>query len=326
VNASSSTVVAGERATRGVPAGRAGPRIPVPRRRRYDSTLTWKYRRSIALALAPAVAIFGTIFVVPIGTLLVTSLFTWDSSGLEFAGIENFRRLLEDAAFWAAMRVQTIWLAASTLVHVPLAVIVALILARKMPGWKVFRTVFFLPNIVSYAALAMVFVAFYNARYGMLNESLSGIGLSEVRQDWLFTPSTALAAIIATWLFHVGLFTVIIMAEIASIPESLYEAATVDGAKPWQRDLFITLPLLRTVVGTCMILAATMSLIYFEGIFLMTGGGPADATLNLPMFAYRHYSQFNWGYANAIGVVILLLGVLAILTIRRVFRVREAAR
>jgi raffinose/stachyose/melibiose transport system permease protein len=223
------------------------------------------------------------------------------------------------------MRVQTIWLAASTLVHVPLAVIVALILARKMPGWKVFRTVFFLPNIVSYAALAMVFVAFYNARYGMLNESLSGIGLSELRQDWLFTPSTALAAIIATWLFHVGLFTVIIMAEIASIPESLYEAATVDGAKAWQRDLFITLPLLRTVIGTCMILAATMSLIYFEGIFLMTGGGPADATLNLPMFAYRHYSQFNWGYANAIGVIILLMGVLAILTIRRVFRGREVA-
>jgi raffinose/stachyose/melibiose transport system permease protein len=113
------------------------------------------------------------------------------------------------------------------------------------------------------------------------------------------------------------------MAEIVSIPESLYEAASIDGANRWQQDLYITLPLLRNVIGTCMILAATLSLIYFEGIFLMTGGGPANATMNLPMLAYNQYSNFRWGYTNAIGLTILILGLIFILVIRTVFRVGE---
>lgn len=302
----------------------ASPSLGAQRRsRRYSSRVAEASKWSIALALLPAIALFATFFVVPIGLLIVTSFFDWGSQGMFFNGIDNYVRLAGDRAFHNALRNQGIWMAVALFVHVPLAVFVALLLSRKMPGWKVFRTLFFMPNIVSFAALAMVFTAFYNARYGMLNEALTLVGLEQWRTDWLSTTRTALAAIIATWLFHVGLFMVIILAEIVSIPTSLHEAAAVDGAKAWQRDVYVTLPMLRRVIGTCMVLTATISLIYFEGIFIMTGGGPADATLNLPMFAYRNFSQFNWGYTNAIGVVILTIGIVVMLSIRRAFGLGE---
>jgi raffinose/stachyose/melibiose transport system permease protein len=301
----------------------SSPRGRSQRGQRYDSPIAKRFRGSIALALLPALALFGTFFVVPIGVLAGTAFVEWNASGVTFTGFANFVRLAGDDAFLAALRNQAIWMAAAVFLHVPLAVFIALVLSRRMRGWKVFRTLFFLPNIVSFAALAMVFLAFYNARYGMLNEALGFVGLEGLQQDWLFNPRTALAAIIGTWIFHVGLFMIIILAGIASIPISLYEAAAVDGAKWWQRDLYVTLPLLRNVIGTCMVLTATISLIYFEGIFIMTEGGPANATLNLPMFAYRNYTLFDWGYANAIGLVILIMGMAVMLSIRRLFGLGE---
>jgi raffinose/stachyose/melibiose transport system permease protein len=188
-------------------------------------------------------------------------------------------------------------------------------------GWRIFRTLFFIPNIISYASLSVVYLSFFNARYGLLNTILEDVGLDGLTRDWLFSTDTALAAIIMTWLFQIGLYMLLFMAEIAAIPEQLYEAAEIDGATEFQKDFLITIPLLRNIIGTAMILAATQSLIYFEGILLMTEGGPANATLNLPMFAYRNYSNFNWGYTNAIGVIILIFGIVLIVSIRQLFRV-----
>jgi raffinose/stachyose/melibiose transport system permease protein len=226
---------------------------------------------------------------------------------------------VNDPAFWKAIVNTVIWLAAAVFLHLPLAVVIALILSQKIRGWKIFRTLFFLPNIVSYASLAFVFQQIYNPRYGFINNALDSFGFK--RQDFLFQSDTALTALILTLLFMVGLYMIIIMAEIVAIPESLYEAAAMDGATQTQQDFFIAIPLLRNVVGTCTILTVTQSLIYFEGILLTTEGGPRNATLNLPMLAYKHKELVDWGYANAIGVVIFLLGILSIVLIWRLFRV-----
>ncbi len=278
---------------------------------------------SIFLSLLPALLLFATFLALPFLTILVTSFFEWDARGLTFNWGRNYLELWDSRGFKAAMGNTAIWVGAAVLLHVPLAVVVAIILSRRLRGWKVFRTLFFLPNIVSYSALAIVFLGFYNARYGALNQVLADIGLEHLQTDWLFDFDTALYALIATWIFHVGLYMMIIMAEIAAIPQDIYEAAYVDGASELDQDLKITLPLLRNVIGTCMILTVTQSLIYFEGIFLTTGGGPANATLNLSMATYRAFENFDWGEANAIGMHILTLGVVAILVIRRVFRIGD---
>ena len=281
--------------------------------------LNRQFKRNIYLSLLPALIIFSVFMVLPILMLITTSFTRWRTSGMTFAGVSNYVRLFNDPAFWKAMTNTGIWIGAAALIHVPLAVLVAMILSRKMRGWKLFRTLFFLPNIVSYASLAIVFGAAYNPRYGIINNALDALGFR--RQDFLFQTDTALAALILTWLFMVGLYMIIVMAEIVAIPESLYEAAAIDGATRTQQDFFITLPLLRNVVGTCVILAVTGSLIYFEGILLLTNGGPRNATLNLPMFAYQKYQLFEWGYANTIGVVIFVIGLISIATIWKVFNV-----
>ena len=281
--------------------------------------LNRSFKRNIYLSLLPAVVIFTVFMVIPILILIGTSFTRWRTSGITVAGLSNYARLLNDPAFWKAVTNTGIWMGAAALIHVPLAVLVAMILSRKVRGWKLFRTLFFLPNIVSYASLAIVFGAAYNPRYGVVNNALDALGFR--RQDFLFQTDTALAALILTWLFMVGLYMIIIMADIVAIPDSLYEAASIDGATRTQQDVFITLPLLRNVVGTCVILAVTQSLIYFEGILLLTNGGPRNATLNLPMFAYQKYQLFEWGYANAIGVVIFILGLVSIAAVWSLFRV-----
>ncbi|MEQ8400254.1 MAG: sugar ABC transporter permease [Roseitalea porphyridii] len=278
---------------------------------------------SIFVSLLPAIALFVTFLAFPFATILVTSFFEWNAAGMTFNGGANYLELWDSRSFRSALQNTAIWVGAAVLIHVPLAAVLAMILSRRVKGWKVFQTLFFLPNIVSYSALAIVFLGFYNARYGALNMLLEDIGLGHLQQDWLFQYDTALYALIATWIFHVGLYMIIIMAEIASIPEDMYEAAVIEGASEVQQDWYITLPLLRNVIGTCMILTVTQSLIYFEGIFLTTKGGPANASLNMSMATYRAFETFDWGEANAIGMHIVLLGVVAIVLIRHVFRIGE---
>lgn len=280
-------------------------------------------RLAIFLSLLPALVLFVTFLAIPFLAIVTTSFFQWDASGLTFNAGANYAELWDSRGFTSAMRNTAIWVAAGVFLHVPMAVVLAMILSRRVRGWKVFRTLFFLPNIVSFSALAIVFLNFYNARYGALNMALRDLGLEGWARDWLFDYNTALYALIAAWLFHVGLYMIIVMAEIAAIPEDIYDQAIIDGASELQQDIHLTLPLLRNVIGTCMILTVTQSLIYFEGIFLTTKGGPANATLNLSMATYRDFSEFEWGQANTIGVHIVILGVVAIVAIRRIFRVGE---
>jgi raffinose/stachyose/melibiose transport system permease protein len=116
---------------------------------------------------------------------------------------------------------------------------------------------------------------------------------------------------------------VLVMAEIAAIPRELYEAAEMDGASAFQRQLRITLPLLRNVTGTIVLITLLGYLALFDVVFILTKGGPSDATLTLALYAYRAYVNNAWGYASAVGIVIVVLGLVLILLIRRLFRIGE---
>ncbi len=276
----------------------------------------------IALSLLPGIGLFAIFFLIPLGVVTVTSLSDWGPISFEFTGLENFSDLFSDPVFVTALKNTAFFCAVGVLIQVPVGVALGIILSRRIRGWKILRTIYFLPNVVSIAALALVYLSVYNPRYGLLNQALEAFGVQSNR-DWLLDLDTALPAVAATWAFTAGVVMILTMAEIAAIPDEIYDAAQVDGAGRWRTTRFVTLPLLRNIIGICTILVLLVTIGYFDGVYIMTSGGPANHTLTLALYAFKEYSSGNWGYANAIGVVLLLLGLIAILVTRRVFRLGE---
>lgn len=283
-------------------------------------------RVAIVASIAPGVLLFAVFYVIAMLTLVGTAFTDWSVGGAKFIGLDNFTRFIADDQFWMAIRNTAIFVLAAVVIQVPLATGVALILARRIRGWRVVRTLLFLPNMMPGVPLALVYVFVFNPRFGLLNGFLRAIGLEDLTRDWLFDVSTALVAVIATWIFIIGLFVVLILTEVQSLPVEVHEAAQLDGATAFQREWWITIPLIRPVVGTCMLLAALAALEYFAGVYVMTAGGPADQTMTLGLYSFLAYNRGEWGFANAVGFFTLVLGALIILTIRRIARIEESTR
>lgn len=280
----------------------------------------------VAASLAPGVILFTAFFVVPIGMVLSTSLTDWSARSLDFVGFENFDEILSDERFWRAALNTLFYVTAALLVQVPLATVVALVLSRRVRGWKFMRTLLFLPNMMSGAALGLVYIFVFNPRYGLLNGLLRAIGWDDLTRDWLYDLDSAIWAVTSTWVFSIGLYVILIMTDILSLPPEIHEAAELDGASVTRRELLITLPLIRPVLGTCALLALLFTLSYFDGVYVMTGGGPADRTATLALYGYRAYTAGNWGEANAVGSLILILGVALIVLVRWLGRLEVSDR
>jgi raffinose/stachyose/melibiose transport system permease protein len=275
----------------------------------------------IALSILPGLALFAIFILIPVGVLVVTSFAQWSVLGLDFTGLSNFDRLIHDAVFWKAFRNTALYAAVGIFIQVPIGVAVGMILAQRIRGWRVFRAILFAPVVVSGAAYALIFANVYNASYGLLNWTLDLVGIGG--RDWLFDVDTALPAVAGTFAFNVGFFMILVMTEVAAIPVDVLEAAEVDGAPRLQRQLRIVLPLLRHVIGTCVLLSLLSSLAFFDIVYILTSGGPNDATITLTVYAFQRYAADQWGYANAIGLVVVVTGFLVIIAMKRLFRIGE---
>lgn len=279
----------------------------------------------IALSLAPGLALFLTFFVVPFAVLVVTAFSDWSGTKFQLTGIQNFQRMLADAVFWKAVGNTLFYSAIGVFVQVPLGCLVGIMLAQKIPGWKVFRAIIFIPWVISGAAFALVFSMFYNPRFGLLNDILGAVGV-EGGHDWLFDTSTAAWAIGGTFAFILGFTMIVVMAEIASIPAEIYEAAKCDGARGWKLHRHITLPLLRNAIGTCVLVRLLADIGLFDVVYILTSGGPNDSTVTLALYGYRAYLGGEWGFANAVGSTILVIGLVLIVGVSRLFRLGERAQ
>jgi raffinose/stachyose/melibiose transport system permease protein len=276
----------------------------------------------IAVSLLPGLLLFGLFFLIPIGVLVVTSFTNWSLLGWHYIGLSNYSRLVHDATLWTAARNTAIYAAAGVLIQVPLGCVAGIILSQKIAGWRIYRTVLFVPFVISGAAYALVFSMFYNPRYGLLDSFLGWFGLNH-HQDWLFNVHTALPAVVGTFVFILGFIMILVIAEVAAIPLDLYEAAQVDGATPIQQHVRITLPLLRNVVGTCVLITLLGYLALFDIVYILTAGGPGNGTVTLVLYDYNVYTNGDWGYANAVGTLIVVLGGALIVSVRRLFRIGE---
>lgn len=280
----------------------------------------------IAVFLLPALVLYALYFVYPLGFVFVTSTLDWNGiSSPEFVGLGNFTDNFQSRAFQLSLQNNVVWVVALGFGQIGLAALVAILLARQPRGWKFLRTVYFLPNVISQVAIAMMWAALYNAEYGAINQFLEAIGASELTRNWLGELNTALPSILIQQVFYIGYFMIIILAATMSIPESYYEAAQLDGASAWQQEAYITLPLIRDILITTMTLAMAYGLRHFEATFLLTQGGPANRTSVLGILLYRALSALDYGRANSIGATLVVLGVLLITTIRFIGRRSNAA-
>lgn len=271
--------------------------------------------------MAPALVIMLVFFVIPVIYVVVVSLMKWNGiSTATFTDIQNFLKLFRDKSFVRSVTNNVIWALVAGFIQVPLAMLMAIILSRKPRGWKFFRTVYFFPQVISGIALATLWRAIYSADTGLLNGLLRSIGLGHVARDWLGTVETAFPAVLIYWVFYVGYYMVIMMADITTIDTSYYEAATIDGASDFQQAVYITIPLIkRTSLLTCVTLASVLGLRQFEQVYMLTNGGPANRTSTMVLYMYKKLQDANYGMASASAVILIIVGVIFIVCIRSLF-------
>ncbi len=273
---------------------------------------------------APLILFFAVFLLAPVFIVFGTSFFEWKgfAGNITFIGLDNYFAALKDPEFIVSFKNTIIWIFLQSTVHVIIGVSFAIIISRKFKGWKIMRASFMIPNMISASALGFIFLMIFNGQIGLINSVMQALHLEKFAHNWFFEPQTAFWSVTATWLFFAGLIMLLVLTEIGTIPSSLYEAADLDGASQWQKDIYITLPQLRNVIGTCLILAATSKLKEFELIYLTTKGGPGTDTMNLPLYLYNtSITQNNFGYSNMIGTVLIAMGLILIYIITKVFRI-----
>jgi len=281
--------------------------------------------------LAPALALIGIFFFLPVAAAMLLSLTDFDLYGIasplntRFVGFQNYSRLLRTPDFWLALR-NTFYFA---FVGGPLTIAVslgaALLLSSKLVRFKgVFRTIYFTPFVTTLVAVAIVWRYLYHARYGFFNYALSYIGVDPI--DWLGDPNWAMPAIIlmAVWKGF-GYNMLIFIAGLQAIPEELYDAAEIDGAGTFRRFFSITLPMLSPTLVFVTVITMIGYFQLFAEPYVMTQGGPLRSTTSVVLLMYEE--GFRWwrmGYAAAIAFVLFIVILLATLVQFRLQKERDA--
>ncbi|MFT0762109.1 sugar ABC transporter permease [Actinomyces sp. F1_1611] len=262
------------------------------------------------LYIAPIVLISGFLIYYFIGFTVFASLTDWNGlKRMNFIGLENYVQLFNDRTFWIALRNNLVFMVATIAIQAILGLFVAVLCADRLPGSNLFKAIFFLPISMAPAIIATVFKYMLEANYGTLNESLRSLGLLGPDEviTWLGA-DLGVWSIIAINVFQwMGFSMMIYFAGIMAIPKDLYEAAQLDGAGWWRRLFSVTIPSLRGVTATLIVLGIVGSLKTFDVVWLTTGGGPGVSTQFLTTFLYQERANREAGYASAIGTVLLIL-------------------
>jgi multiple sugar transport system permease protein len=234
----------------------------------------------------------------------------------EWIGFENYSAMLQEPLFWQALRVSAIYSVASVPLGLALALGLAVLLNHKMRGIMVFRSMYYLPTVISGVGVAMLWRWLFNAEFGVINVLLGNIGIRG--PAWLLDENWALPALIITSLWGVGGTTLIFLAGLQGIPQELYEAAEIDGAGRWSQFRSVTLPLLSNVTFFNLVLGIIGALQVITDAFVITRGGPNHATTFLSVYLDQHAFQYlNMGYASAIAwFMFLLVMVLTLLVFK----------
>jgi len=242
-----------------------------------------------------------------------------------FAGWAQYERLLQDPVFWLALRNTAIWVTCTIILEFGLGLVTALALNRNLPGTPIFAVLllvpYFLPNVVA----GNIWALLLDSRVGVINDILVRVGLLDAYKAWFADPNTAMAAAIVVEVWHsFPFFTLLLLAGLKGVPIDLYKAATIDGAGRLAQLRFVTLPMLRTIIAAAVILRVIGLVNSPDLLLILTGGGPGRTTQVLSLYAFQTaYQDFNFGYAGALSVVMLVLLMVFAWLYVRLSRVNE---
>jgi len=281
--------------------------------RRSRSRLAARRRRAGMLFTIPVIALVGSLLLLPIGQTVYYSFTTWNGfEPAQWVGISAYQRLFSTPEFVSVLENNALLvLAIPVAVALPLAV--AFLINAHVQGWRIFRSVFFLPTAVSWVVIAFVARNFFDNK-GILQSILNGIGLGFWHPDLLSHERSALIAVMITFVWSMfGTNMIIFLAGMSTIDQEIYDAARVDGAGNLSVMFRITFPLLKRFVQLAVIISLiTAFSALFSLIYVMTSGGPGYGTTTLEFFIYEQaFTQQNFGIAATAGIV-LFVGVFVI--------------
>lgn len=274
----------------------------------------------------PYVLFFCAFVAYPLIFSIVLIFHRWNIvSPMQWIGLRNFSRVMDDPLFWKSLLNTLTFL----VIHIPLQVLVALGLAlllnSKIRGRGFFRAVYFLPVVVSGVAVTILWQQLYSFDYGVLNTLLTWLHLPPV--PWLIDPGMAMPsiAIMATWK-NVGIYIVLFLVGLQNIPKELYEAASLDGARPSRQFLHITIPMLNPTIIVIVVLSTIGGFSLFIEPYVLTGGGPLQSTLSGMLYIYNQAFYFgHMGYAATLGFIYALVILLVVVIQRRVIETESVA-
>lgn len=275
-----------------------------------------KKSRQLAWLVVPALVFFVFFAIIPLIGVLVLSFTSWDGIGaISFAGVSNWLGVFSNSVMYNALWLTFVVMAMSWLIQTPISLLLGVFTAASHKYRAVLAVLYFLPLLLSSAAIAIAYKALLDPNFGLA----AGLHLPILAQDWLGNPQLALAVVIfvIAWQF-VPFHTLIYQGGVRQIPASLYEAAEIDGAGRIQQFFHITLPQLKYTIITSSTLMSVGALTYFDLIFVLTGGGPGNATRILPLEMYLTGFRANlMGPASVVAVILVVIGLSLALFLQR---------
>jgi len=275
------------------------------------------------LLVAPYILHFVIFVAFPVIFSIVLTFHKWNIiSPMKFSGLDNYIRLFNDTLFLKSIMNTFVFL----IIHIPLQIFVALILAeilnQKIFIRGFFRAAFFMPVVVSGVVVTMLWQQMFAFDTGLLNRVLTTIGLDKV--GWLVDPDIAMSsiAVMATWK-NVGLYVILFLVGLQTVPPHYYEAADLEGANRFQKFFYITLPMIKPTMFMVIILSTIGGFSLFIEPYIMTGGGPLNSTISAVLYIYKQgFFYYHMGYASTLGLFFALI-ILIVIVIQKKFIERE---
>ncbi|MDN4605083.1 ABC transporter permease [Chryseobacterium mucoviscidosis] len=280
-------------------------------------------KTTIAIFVLPTLILFCGIVLIPIFVSGYYSLLDWNGIGKGvFVGLDNYVEMFKDPRVLNSIKNSLLFAGASVFIQLPISLVLALVLASNVKGEGFYRTVYFIPVLISTVVIAQLWSKIYNADYGLLNALLESIGLSHLAQDWLGQKDTALtASFVPTLWQYVGYHMLLMYAGAKSISQDIVEAAKMDGASRLRTACSITIPLMRPILKVCLIFSVIGAFKVFDLIYVLTGGGPLFTTEVPSTLMYTTiFGMYRYGYGSAISVFIILECLICTVIINKWFK------
>lgn len=287
-------------------------------------------RTQALILLVPALAIYAVFALYPMLNVVVLSFQKWN--GLDpvrqWVGLSNYNAIFTlDPVFWVAFRNTIIWTLMSLIFPPMVGLLLALSLNQKIFGRNSLRAIFYLPVIIAPIAVATMWKWMYDPFFGLFSQLLTNWGLQDWILDWLGDRDIALYSVFIAYLWQtVGFSMVLFLAGLQNVSQSLIEAARIDGAGRWAIFKHVTLPALKPTLTVVLVLSIISSLKAFDIVYGLTGGGPAQSTQMLALWAFTQAMQiFDFGRGAAISVVLLLITIAVVIPYLRWTQKNEEA-